>query len=314
MMRRIAPAYRAQAGAALAVALLIVVILLIIAGILLWQSKKGPVQNIPASAQPVAAALYRCDGAKTITASFYDGASTPGKNGGPPTPGGSVALTLSDGRTMTLPQTISGSGVRYANDGESIVFWNEGNGAFITENNQQTYANCIAIAPDPGGLPQTYENGAEGFSIRYPSGYSVDDAYTYQEMGPGKDIAGVKFTIASSTAAGTNLGGDSYVSVEEIPSAQACSANLFLGSAPAAQNITDGDVDYSVASSTGAAAGNRYEEWVWAIPGTSPCIAVRYFIHYGVLENYPAGAIVQFDHAALVAQFDGIRRTLTLGK
>ena len=134
-------------------------------------------------------------------------------------------------------------------------------------------------------------------------------------MGPGKDIAGVKFTIATSTAAGTNLGSDTYVSVEQIPSAQTCSANLFFdASAPPAASITDAGTDYSVASSTGAGAGNRYEEWVYAIPGTSPCIAVRYFIHYGVLENYPAGTITQFDHAALVSQFDTIRRTLVIGK
>ena len=313
MMKKPYFAARSQAGAAGTLLIIIVVIILVIAAVLYWQSQSAPAT--PPAPQPTASVTYTCDASKSIAALFYDGTSTPGVNGGPPTPGGSVALTLSDGRSMTLPQTISGSGVRYASADGSTVFWNEGNGAFITENDQQTFANCIAVAPDTGGLPQVYENGTLGFSLRYPSGYTVDSTYAYQELGPGKDISGVKFTIASTTASGTNLGSDTYLSVEQIPSAQNCSANLFLDlSAPSAENVTDGTTDYSVASSTGAGAGNRYEEWVYAIPGTSPCIAVRYYIHYGVFENYPAGTVTQFDHAALVAQFDAIRRTLTLGE
>ncbi len=78
-----------------------------------------------------------------INAAFYAGTSTPSTNPNqPPIPGGSVALTLSDGRSMTLPHTISADGGRYANAGESIVFWNTGDTAFITENNVKTYTNC----------------------------------------------------------------------------------------------------------------------------------------------------------------------------
>ena len=54
----------------------------------------------------------------------------------------SVQLALSDGRQITLPQTISGSGARYANADESFVFWNKGNTAFITENGSNTYDGC----------------------------------------------------------------------------------------------------------------------------------------------------------------------------
>ena len=76
--------------------------------------------------------------------------------------------------------------------------------------------------------------------------------------------------------------------------------------------ITDNGTIYSVASSTGAGAGNRYEETVYALPGTNPCVAVRYFIHYGVIENYPAGTVQAFNQPALLATFDAIRRTLVI--
>jgi hypothetical protein len=87
--------------------------------------------------------MFFYNGGKTISAAFYAGTSTPSADPNqPPVPGGSVALTLSDGRSMTLPQTVSADGGRYANADESIVFWNRGDTAFITENNVQTYANC----------------------------------------------------------------------------------------------------------------------------------------------------------------------------
>ena len=56
-----------------------------------------------------------------------------------------VSLTFSDGRRMTLPQVISASGARYAHgdNDESLVFWNKGNTAFITENGTTTYGGCV---------------------------------------------------------------------------------------------------------------------------------------------------------------------------
>ena len=167
--------------------------------------------------------------------------------------------------------------------------------------------------PEPTGvnLSQLYSNSAKGFSIRYPSDFTVDDTYKYQELGPGKDISGVKFTIPLSMKTGTNLGSDSYVSVEEISKTQTCTASLFLDQG-LAHTLTDRNIIYSVASSTGAGAGNRYEETVYATPITNGCLAIRYFIHYGVLENYPLGTVKQFDKQALLNQFDTIRHSLII--
>lgn len=77
------------------------------------------------------AATFNCKGGKTISAAFYQRA---------------VGLSLSDGREIDLEQTISGSGARYANADESIVFWNKGDTAFIQENGKETYSDCVVSA------------------------------------------------------------------------------------------------------------------------------------------------------------------------
>jgi membrane-bound inhibitor of C-type lysozyme len=97
-------------------------------------------------AQPLNSVIYSCDGGKTIAAKLYDVQSTEPlvqSLGVPPKPSGLAHITLSDGRDMTLHQTISADGARYANSDESFVFWSKGNGALVFENGKmQDYTNC----------------------------------------------------------------------------------------------------------------------------------------------------------------------------
>lgn len=168
----------------------------------------------------------------------------------------------------------------------------------------------VATSTAPAGWSQ-YDSAQ--FSIQYPSGYTVGESYKYQNMGPGREISGVKFTIDQGLVTGTNLSADSYVSVEPLPGAiNSCSAEIYLSDASSGGFLDQSGHRYSIATSSGAAAGNRYEEVVFATPVDEGCIAVRYFVHYGVLENYPEGQVKAFDRQALYTQFDTIRKTLTL--
>ncbi len=123
----------------------------------------------------------------------------------------------------------------------------------------------------------------------------------------------MKFTIPAASADGTNLSKDSYVSVEWLPGNTACLATSFLDGGKAI-TFSDSGVDYSAATSSGAGAGNLYDEAVFSIPGTNPCTAVRYYIHSTQLGNYPEGTVTAFDKAKLVTEFDFIRRSLVLGR
>ncbi len=287
---------------------LVAIVLLLVAAFVAWQWRYSPffAQLFGATheGQLISQVHYQCDEEKTMDVALYAGAQSA-------TPTGSATVVLSDGRTLELAQTVSASGVRYANKDESFVFWDKGNGALVLEDNtEKSYLNCIRVADDDN-LPQVYASGQEGFSLRYPAHYIGDETYVYEQLGPNKEINGVKFSIDPAVAQGTNLSSDSYVSVEQLPDTPACSATKFLDSVTAS-NLAEGTTVYSYASSTGAAAGNRYEEQVFALPGTNPCVAVRYYIHYGAIENYPEGTVSEFNHDALVGQFDSIRKTLVI--
>ena len=95
--------------------------------------------------KPINTVSYICSSGKVVIAKFYQGADKPVSSPNqPPIPTGSVALQLGDGRSVSLAQTISADGGRYADPDESFVFWSKGNGAFITETNlnNMTYKDC----------------------------------------------------------------------------------------------------------------------------------------------------------------------------
>ncbi|MEI8061669.1 MAG: hypothetical protein WCG97_00025 [bacterium] len=149
-------------------------------------------------------------------------------------------------------------------------------------------------------------------SLTVPEGYTVVKNYQYQALGPGKDINGIKYIIPASMATGTNLATDTYISLEQIPmtASTTCSASLFTFQHVKPISRVDLGIKYSFASSSDAAAGNRYEESIYATPVNAMCVAVRYFIHYGSFSNYPKGVVKEFDKKALITAFDQIRRTL----
>lgn len=160
---------------------------------------------------------------------------------------------------------------------------------------------------------QTYSSSTLGYSLKYPQGYSVNDAYTYDQFEK-KPIHGVKITIPLEMATGTNLSSDTGISVEQLPRAKNCTGDIYVLANVKALSVVEGGVTYSVATSSGAAAGNLYEEMVYAIASnasSTPCTAVRYFIHSTNIGNYEPGAVREFDRAALIRVFDEIRRSLS---
>lgn len=150
------------------------------------------------------------------------------------------------------------------------------------------------------------------FSVVYPRDFTVDDSYVYDQVNPKKPISGVKFTVPGGMATGTNLSSDSYVSVEWLPRAKNCTGDIYLAANVKPSSVNENGVEYSRATSSGAGAGNIYDEMVYALSGSSPCTALRYFIHSSNISNYEPGAVREFDRDTLLQAFDKIRQSLLL--
>ena len=184
--------------------------------------------------------------------------------------------------------------------------------AASSEASSSAAASAAPPAPPPPPPAGWVRYSQAGFSIAAPAGFTANPAYDYTELGPGKDIKGLSLTIPASLAAGTNLAAGSYISVETLPGVAPCVAAPFVDPAIAAPPVTANGITYSVATSSQGAAGSTYDETVYAVQGSSPCLAVRYFIHYANIQNYPPGAVTAFNQAALIAQFNAIRATLVV--
>lgn len=263
---------------------------------------------------------FLCQSGQIITAQFFETPvdTTIGENG-QPTPTGSVALLLMNGQTVTLPQTIAASGVKYAAADESIVFWVKGNEVMVQENGQETtYLGCVALAPveNDAALAEAYVSPDASFSIRLPSLGTTSETFTVKtatntNVTPNVRATTTRFTIPATVATGTNLARNSYLSIEQVATTD-CDAADFLDVTATSSGITENGTTYSFATSTDPGAGNRYDETIYAQQTNSGCIAIRYLIHSTALENYPEGTISAFDTTALLALFDGIRRTLII--
>jgi len=82
---------------------------------------------------------YTCDKSRSIMATYYIPADKSY---------GKVKVAIGTSAPITLNQTISASGIRYANSDESLVFWSKGNTALVMRDNQMdlNYTNCTEIS------------------------------------------------------------------------------------------------------------------------------------------------------------------------
>jgi hypothetical protein len=175
-------------------------------------------------------------------------------------------------------------------------------------------AMSAGASPNPPAGWKTYTNHVLGYSISYPADWRMDVNYVYAGFGPDYPIMGVAFEIPAAMTAATNLKSRlTNVSVESRDRPGACDARRFIPNPADAHDITEYGRTWSVATQRDGGAGHRYDITVFVAKETSPCIAVRYFIHSMNIDHYDPGTVREFDRAALMANFDAVRRTLITG-
>ncbi|MBX4210672.1 hypothetical protein KW783_01745 [Candidatus Parcubacteria bacterium] len=149
----------------------------------------------------------------------------------------------------------------------------------------------------------TYVNQKAGYQIDYPKGFVPTYSNIDATSGPN-----VSYAFPESFTKGTNLSTDSAIKVETVQ-AKTCNVKSFFADEDPgtikSSKIDNAGVFSQMASSTGAAAGNRYEKVVFAAgPNAGMCYGVQLFIHTSVLENYPAGTVKAYDRAKIDQIFD----------
>jgi hypothetical protein len=140
----------------------------------------------------------------------------------------------------------------------------------------------------------TYSNLKAGYQIDYPKSFPVSYRNEKSSVGPQ-----VSFNFPKSFTQGTNLAPDSVVEVEIIKGSL-CAASDFLVEPDTTGDetqVTIHDLNFNIATSTGAAAGNRYEQVVYAIQNLNMCYGIKLFLHTTTVANYPAGTVKEFDRA-----------------
>lgn len=151
---------------------------------------------------------------------------------------------------------------------------------------------------------------APSFIISIPEGYVVEENYVH-DVRPGQQSSGVRFFVDPKMATGTNLAADSSISVEQIATLSACNPAAYLDGEHEVTTVVEEGKSYALATSSGAGAGNFYEEWVYVrTDNAGPCPAVRYRLHNTAIQNYPSGTVKEYDREALLDEFDKIRRSV----
>lgn len=217
-----------------------------------------------------------------------------------------VELHLSDGRKIYLPQTISGSGIRYEKDG--IVFVSKGDNAFLEEDGKKTFDNCIAgtLLGDENSTLKTFSDQGKTFSFSYPKEFSVSGGgvgYTEswrvntQKMG----LLLAKVTIPRSSQPNTNFSEAIFtVGTSSDPEAiKDCLIPTNGERAKGTKNING--ISFNKITLTEAGAGNYYDTTSYRVIRNDQCYALEYTIHSTNINNYPQElGIKEFDTQKVV--------------
>ncbi|HTX86869.1 MAG TPA: MliC family protein [Candidatus Nanoarchaeia archaeon] len=229
----------------------------------------------------------------------------------------SVSLVLKDGSTMILPQTRSGSGIRYEQG--TTVLVSKGDNAFLTQKNKTTYTNCVAGNQITSGDTSVYTDEENTFSFSYPNkfilsggeiGFSQD--WSYNSSSSGSLLAVVD--IPRSFMPGTNFGEAKFsVGASDDPAALKNCLKSNYGKFGTSTKVTVGDRKFTKITFADAGAGNFYDITSYRTVYNGQCYAVESLIHYSDIGNYPPDqGIKQFDRLKISLVLESMARSFKL--
>ncbi len=266
---------------------------------LIWGPKKVAVT--PPVVTPVTTVHYMCRNS-SIDAVFSSA---------------TVSLTLSDGRKIVLPQTPSGSGMRY--ESGTVAFIGKGDNAFLEENSAVTYADCVINTGVPSTTPgiKTFSDQGNTLSFSYPSelsvsggelGYTASWRVNTQTLG----ITIAKVAIPKETQPKTNFSEGTF-SVGTSSDTKAINECLTATNGESlVGKETINSVLYTKFTLGDAGAGNYYNTTSYRTLRNNQCYAIEYTIHSTSLGAYsPEQGISAFDLQKVTTPLEAMVHSVT---
>ncbi len=222
-----------------------------------------------------------------------------------------VALSLSDGRSIKLPQAISASGTRYA-EGD-IEFWNKGLDAFIVEKGKNTYDNCTTGSITGDTTLQTFTDGGKLFSFSYPTellisggGVGFSDNWLNNATTSGKVL--VTLLVPKTIEPNTNFSESKFiVGASDHPEAVVSCLTPPIGNGVAKKETIINGVPFTMITYSDAGAGNFYETTSYRTVKNNQCYALEYTTHSTNIGNYsPSQGIKEFNRIKIQKILDEV--------
>ena len=225
-----------------------------------------------------------------------------------------IAIYFNDGKNILLPQTISGSGIRY--ELGSTTFIGKGDNAFLTEGTTTTYTNCLTGNQTTKSEINTFTDTGKTFSFSYPKqyvlsggdiGYTQDWSYlaTYGDMGLILARVNIPRTFFTEK---TNFGDARFtIGTSVAPGAVKNCLNFQYAKSGTMSTTTINGRQFTKIQFTDAGAGNFYETTSYRMVYNSQCYAIEYIIHSSNIYNYsPDQGVKAFDKAKIISVLEGI--------
>lgn len=227
-----------------------------------------------------------------------------------------VFLSLKDGRTLTLPQTISGSGIRY--ELGTTTFVGKGDNALLTEDKIDTYTKCVTGIQKTKGETNTYTDTSKTFSFSYPREFNLhggDFGYT-QDWGAQISTMGLLFTVVEIPQTffqKTNFGDAKFtIGTSSDPEAIKNCLLATNGAVLSKDKVTINGLGFTKITLNDAGAGNYYENTNYRTLKNDQCYSIGYTIHSMNISNYsPDQGIKGFDKAKITSILEGLVQSFT---
>jgi hypothetical protein len=178
-----------------------------------------------------------------------------------------------------------------------------------TPSSSTTVTTTKAIIP---GVPSVrYEDRKLGFSLYRPQN-SIVEAQGFEAFLPLTQVPVVAIVLSKELFSGTNLiEAGVYIGASSAPAVISRWNQPSGGSGETAAGTIDvNGTSFAVFTSTGAAAGNIYEERVYRTLRGGTCFEIVELLHSGNIGNYGSG-VVEFNKARFQGYLEAVVQTFS---